>query len=78
MQRYGGTYPKPSLTWGFVRVFALHKIYYGTTRPLPVFAAADHPVDGWYAARRGDLAAAVAPYRATDGPHRWRCQQATD
>ena len=36
MQCYGRPNPKPSLTWGFVRVFALHKIRYGTTRPAGV------------------------------------------
>ncbi len=33
MQRYGRPYLKPSVTWGLIRVFALHKIYYGTIRP---------------------------------------------
>ena len=32
MQPRGRPILKLSLTWGFVRVFALHKIYYGTTR----------------------------------------------
>ena len=31
------------LTWGLIRVFALHKIYYRTTQPPSGSAAADHP-----------------------------------
>ena len=33
MQPRGRPNPKPSLTWGFIRVFGLHKIHYRTTRP---------------------------------------------
>ena len=42
MQPRSRPYLKPSLTWGLVRVFALHKNYYGTPRP-PCSKATDGP-----------------------------------
>ena len=38
MQPRSRPYLKPSVTWGLVRVFALHKNYYGTTPPRSGFA----------------------------------------
>ena len=41
MQRYGRPNLKPSLTWGFIRVFALHKNHYRTTCPCRVETSTD-------------------------------------
>ena len=45
-QPRGWSNPKPFLTWGLIRVFALHEIRYRTSLPPAGFAAADHPADG--------------------------------
>ena len=58
MQPPGRPSLKPFLTWGFVRVFALHKIYYGTPGPWSGFAAADHPAEVFL--RSADMATAHA------------------
>ena len=45
MQPRRRPYPKPSLTWGLVRVFALHKIHYRTS-PSPAEFRCGSPVAG--------------------------------
>ena len=45
MQPHSRPNLKPSLTWGLIRVFALHKIHYRTPRPPAGFRCGGAPPD---------------------------------